>query len=164
LDLVTAERPDPQAGEILVQVMAFPLHPRDLHIVAGPYPTGVARLGAGLEATGTVAALGPGVTGFAIGDRVTVFPYPGAWNQWVAVDVARAVPVPDGVSDAVAAQMLVNPITALMLLRAAQRHHSVGFDGIVVNNAAGSSVGRTSRLTRSRIRPPLTKLMLPENN
>ena len=38
--------------------------------------------------------------------------------------------------------MLCNPITALMLRRAAQQHFAVGFDGVVLNNAAASSVGR----------------------
>ena len=38
--------------------------------------------------------------------------------------------------------MLCNPITALMLRRAAQQHFAVGYDGVVLNNAAASSVGR----------------------
>jgi NADPH:quinone reductase-like Zn-dependent oxidoreductase len=46
------------------------------------------------------------------------------------------------VPDEVAAQMLCNPITALLLCRAAQQHFAVGFDGVVLNNAAASSVGR----------------------
>ena len=37
---------------------------------------------------------------------------------------------------------LVNPVTVLMLRRAAQQHFSVGFDGVVLNNAAASAVGR----------------------
>jgi NADPH:quinone reductase-like Zn-dependent oxidoreductase len=52
------------------------------------------------------------------------------------------VPVPDSVSDDVAAQMVCNPLTALLLYRGAQQHFSVGFDGIIINNAANSSVGR----------------------
>src|SRR4029077_15251661 len=60
----------------------------------------------------------------------------------VNVEAAIAVPVPDAVYDEVAAQMLCNPITALLLRRAAQQHFSVGFDGVVLNNAAASSVGR----------------------
>lgn len=38
--------------------------------------------------------------------------------------------------------MMCNPLTALLLHRAAQQHFSVGFDGIIINNAANSSVGR----------------------
>ena len=89
-----------------------------------------------------VTEVGAGVTGFSPGTRVTFFPHQGAWRQVVNVDAAIAVPVPDSVPDEVAAQMLCNPITALMLRRAAQQHFGVGFDGVVLNNAAASSVGR----------------------
>lgn len=76
------------------------------------------------------------------GTRVTVFPNPGSWAQRINVAVEVAVPVPDSVSDEVAAQMVCNPLTALLLYRAAQQHFSVGFGGIIINNAANSSVGR----------------------
>jgi NADPH:quinone reductase-like Zn-dependent oxidoreductase len=89
-----------------------------------------------------VTEVGAGVTGFRPGTRVSFFPHSGAWRQVVNVDAAIAVPVPDSVPDEVAAQMLCNPITALMLRRAAERHFGVGFDGVVLNNAAASSVGR----------------------
>ena len=69
-------------------------------------------------------------------------PYAGAWRQVANVDAANVVPVPDSVPDEVAAQMLCNPITAVMLRRAAQQHFAVGYDGVVLNNAAASSVGR----------------------
>ena len=52
------------------------------------------------------------------------------------------VPVPDSVSDEVAAQMLVNPLTVLMLRREAEKHFTTGYDGVVLNNAAGGSLGR----------------------
>ncbi len=97
---------------------------------------------AGIEATGVVTEVGAGVAGFSPGTRVTFFPHQGAWRQVVNVEAAIAVPVPDTVPDEVAAQMLCNPITALMLRRAAQQHFSVGFEGVVLNNAAASSVGR----------------------
>jgi NADPH:quinone reductase-like Zn-dependent oxidoreductase len=105
-------------------------------------PTTGRELIAGIEATGVVTEVGAGVTGFSPGTRVTLFPHQGAWRQVVNVDAAIAVPVPDSVPDEVAAQMLCNPITALMLRRAAQEHFGVGFDAVVLNNAAASSVGR----------------------
>jgi NADPH:quinone reductase-like Zn-dependent oxidoreductase len=73
---------------------------------------------------------------------VTVFPNPGSWAQRINVAADLAVPVPDSLSDEVAAQMVCNPLTALLLYRAARQHFSVGFDGIIINNAANSSVGR----------------------
>jgi NADPH:quinone reductase-like Zn-dependent oxidoreductase len=131
----------PAPGQIQVRVSAFPIHPGDFLYISAPQELDGAQT-AGIEATGVVTDVGDGVTGFSPGTRVGFFPYPGAWSQVVNVDAAIAVPVPDSVPDEVAAQMLCNPITVLMLRRAAQQHFSVGFDGVVLNNAAASSVGR----------------------
>jgi NADPH:quinone reductase-like Zn-dependent oxidoreductase len=135
------ESQPPGPGQVQVQVRAFPIHPGDLLAVSAA-PSSDRELVAGVEATGVVTEVGAGVTAFSAGTRVTFFPHPGAWRQVVNVDAAIAVPVPDSVPDEVAAQMLCNPITALMLRRAAQQHFGVGFDAVVLNNAAASSVGR----------------------
>jgi NADPH:quinone reductase-like Zn-dependent oxidoreductase len=134
--------PTPGPGQVQVEVRAFPIHPGDLVGVRfGPRTPGQ-RTVAGLEGTGVVVAAGPGVDTPTVGARVTVFPNPGSWAQRINVAAELAVPVPDSVSDDVAAQMVCNPLTALLLYRAAQQHFSVGVDGIVINNAANSSVGR----------------------
>jgi NADPH:quinone reductase-like Zn-dependent oxidoreductase len=134
--------PPPGPGQIQVDVRAFPIHPGDLLGVRVGPPTPGQQTVAGLEATGVVVAIGPGVENPTVGTRVTVFPNPGSWAQLINVAVELAVPVPDSVSDDVAAQMVCNPLTALLLYRAALQHFSVGVDGIVINNAANSSVGR----------------------
>src|SRR5882757_6133868 len=143
--LEVSEIPDPPApgrGQVQVDVRAFPIHPGDLVGVSfGPSTPGQ-RTVAGLEATGVVVATGPGVDTLAAGSRVTVFPNPGSWAQRINVDAELAVPVPASVGDDVAAQMVCNPLTALLLYRAAQQHFSVGFGGLILNNAANSSVGR----------------------
>jgi NADPH:quinone reductase-like Zn-dependent oxidoreductase len=135
------EPPPPGPGQLQVRVSAFPIHPGDLMAISA-VPTAGRELIAGVEATGVVTDVGDGVSALSPGTRVTFFPYQGAWRQVVNVDAAIAVPVPDSVADEVAAQMLCNPITALMLRRAAQQHFGVGFDAVVLNNAAASSVGR----------------------
>jgi NADPH:quinone reductase-like Zn-dependent oxidoreductase len=143
--LEAAEIPDPPPpgpGQIQVQVRAFPIHPGDLIGVRSGPPYPGQRTVAGLEATGVVVATGPDVDTPTVGSRVTVFPNPGSWAQRVNVAAELAVPVPDSVSEDVAAQMVCNPLTALLLYRAAQQHFSVGVDGIVINNAANSSVAR----------------------
>jgi NADPH:quinone reductase-like Zn-dependent oxidoreductase len=143
--LEAAEIPDPPTpgpGQIQVEVRAFPIHPGDLVGVSLGPPSPGQRTVAGLEATGVVVASGPGVESIPVGTRVTVFPNPGSWAQRINVAADIAVPVPESVSDDVAAQMVCNPLTALLLYRAAQQHFSVGFDGIIINNAANSSVGR----------------------
>src|SRR5882757_1629461 len=143
--LEATEIPDPPApgrGQVQVDVRAFPIHPGDLVGVSFGPPHPGQRTVAGLEATGVVVATGPGVDTPTVGTRVTVFPNPGSWAQRINVDAEVAVPVPDAVGDDVAAQMVCNPLTALLLYRAAQQHFSVGFDGVILNNAANSSVGR----------------------
>jgi NADPH:quinone reductase-like Zn-dependent oxidoreductase len=134
--------PTPGPGQIQIDVRAFPIHPGDLVGVRFGPPHPGERTVPGLEATGVVVATGPGVDTPAVGARVTVFPNPGSWAQRINVAADVAVPVPDSVSDDVAVQMVCNPLTALLLYRAARQHFSVGFDGIIINNAANSSVGR----------------------
>jgi len=134
--------PAPGPGQVQVEVRAFPIHPGDLISVGFGPPRPGQRTVAGLEATGVVVATGPGVDTHGVGTRVTVFPNPGSWAQRINVAADVAVPVPDSLGDDVAAQMVCNPLTVLLLYRAAQQHFSVGFDGVIINNAANSSVGR----------------------
>ncbi|MEU8486716.1 zinc-binding dehydrogenase [Streptomyces sp. NPDC048641] len=130
---------------MLVRTTAFPVHPGDLQAVEAYPGNGEESVPAGVEATGVVEAIGPGTPvapGVEPGARVTVFPHPGAWSQWIMAAARAVVAVPAGVSDEVAAQMLVNPITAVMLRREAEAHASIGYDGVLLQTAAGSSVGR----------------------
>jgi NADPH:quinone reductase-like Zn-dependent oxidoreductase len=132
----------PAPGQVQVQVAAFPIHPGDLLAIAAGRPSGPEPWVAGAEATGVITDVGSGVAGFSPGARVTFFPHNGAWSEIVNVDTTIAVPVPDSLPDEIAAQMVCNPITVVMLRRAAERHFSVGYDGVLLNNAAASAVGR----------------------
>ena len=71
------EPPMPGPGQIQVEVRAFPIHPGDLLGVSVGPPSPGQPMVPGLEATGVVAATGPGVDTPAVGTRVTVFPTPG---------------------------------------------------------------------------------------
>ena len=143
LEVTDIEAPRaPGRGEIQVDVSAFPIHPGDLFNISAAPPGGGQPSRAGLEATGTVRQVGPAVSNLAPGDRVTFFPHLGAWAQLINVPAELAVAVPEGLSDDVAAQLVCNPVTALMLHRAAGEHFATAFDGVIINNAAGSSVGR----------------------
>ncbi|MDT5349509.1 MAG: hypothetical protein QOH91_2796, partial [Mycobacterium sp.] len=127
-------------GQVLIRVTLFPIHWGDLQAIQLASPTGPTR--AGVEATGVVEKVGAGVHHVTPGARVSVFPQPGAWAERITADAQFVVPVPDSVSDVIAAQMLVNPLTVLMLRREAEKHFSTGYDGVVLNNAAGGAVGR----------------------
>ncbi len=73
-DLVMEERPDPVPGpgEILIKVEACGVCRTDLHVVDGELPNPKLPIVPGHEVVGRVVAVGPGVSGRAIGDRVGV--------------------------------------------------------------------------------------------
>ena len=140
--LEVAEIPDPPLpgpGQIQVDVRAFPIHPGDLVGVRFGPPHPGQRTVAGLEATGVVIVARPAVDTLPVGACVTVFPNPGSWAQRINVPAEIAVPVPDSVSDDVAAQMVCNPLTTLLLHRAAQQHFSAD------STASLSTTPRTPR-------------------
>jgi NADPH:quinone reductase-like Zn-dependent oxidoreductase len=145
LTVIEEPEPAPQRGQVLVRTTAFPVHPGDLQAIEAYPGQGADPVPAGVEATGVVAAIGPETRvapGVKVGGRVSVFPQPGAWSRWIVADAEVVVAVPDELPDEVAAQMLANPLTTVMLRREAQEHPAFGYDGLLVQTAAGSSVGR----------------------
>ncbi|MCG7593008.1 zinc-binding alcohol dehydrogenase family protein [Mycobacterium sp. PSTR-4-N] len=73
LEFVTAEVPEPGAGELLIAVHSCGVCRTDLHVAEGDLPVHRAHVTPGHEVVGEVVALGPGAGGvFATGDRVGV--------------------------------------------------------------------------------------------
>lgn len=90
--------PSPGPGEVLVQVAAAGVNRADLLQRQGRYPSPAgAPDWPGLECSGTVVALGPGVVGPQVGDRVCALLDGGGYAELVAVRVGQLMPVPDGV-------------------------------------------------------------------
>ncbi len=106
--LVRAERPVPPvaAGELLVAVAAAGVNRADVMQREGRYPPppGVSDV-PGLEVSGTVAAVGPGVDGWSVGDPVCALVAGGGYAEYCAVPAPQCLPVPAGV-DLVAAAAL----------------------------------------------------------
>ncbi|MFD8146939.1 NAD(P)H-quinone oxidoreductase [Streptomyces sp. NPDC059708] len=106
--LVWADVPDPVAGEgeVLVEVAASAVNRADVLQRQGFYdpPPGASPY-PGLECSGRIAALGPGVSGWAVGDEVCALLSGGGYAQKVAVPAGQLLPVPQGV-DLVAAAAL----------------------------------------------------------
>lgn len=99
--LVLAEVDDPVAGpgEVLVEVVATAVNRADLMQRMGHYPPPPgAPPYPGLECSGTIAALGEGVAGWAIGDRVCALLAGGGYAERVAVPAAQLLPVPAGLT------------------------------------------------------------------
>jgi NADPH2:quinone reductase len=136
------EEPAPTPGpeQVVLRLVARPINPSDLLTVAGAYgrlPTLPAV--PGFEGVGTVAALGDGVSGWQVGDRAIPLAGNGTWQEYGVVNVARLLPVADTVSDQSAAQFVVNPVTAWVML---EEELGLQPDEWVVQTAAGSTLGR----------------------
>lgn len=97
--LVPANRPVPQVrqGELLIKVAASGVNRPDLAQRAGHYPPppGASDL-PGLEAAGHVAAVGPGVTGWTVGDAVCALTPGGSYAEFCAVPAPQCLPPPVG--------------------------------------------------------------------
>lgn len=99
-ELTWTEVPDPEpaADEVLIDVAASAVNRADLLQAAGHYPPppGASPI-LGLECSGTVAAVGADVTGWAVGDPVCALLAGGGYAERVAVPAGQVLPVPDGV-------------------------------------------------------------------
>jgi NADPH:quinone reductase-like Zn-dependent oxidoreductase len=132
--------PEPGRGQVRVRVQAAPINPNDLHVMRGRYgfaPELPAVLGQ--ESVGVVDALGEGVDTFAIGRRVVTIGMTGTWQEYLVADAGRVLAVPDEMSTSTAAQLLTNPLTAVVLVTS---ELDVRPGEWLVHTAAGSSVGR----------------------
>ncbi|OLZ63637.1 NADPH:quinone oxidoreductase [Streptomyces sp. IMTB 2501] len=98
--LVWAEVPDPVPGEgeVLVEVVASAVNRADILQRQGFYtpPPGASPY-PGLECSGRIAALGSGVTGWAVGDEVCALLAGGGYAEKVVVPAGQLLPVPEGV-------------------------------------------------------------------
>jgi NADPH2:quinone reductase len=103
--------PQPGPGQVLVDVAASGVNYIDTYQRAGLYPIPVPFV-PGMEGAGTVVAAGDGVSDLRAGDRVAWVAAPASYAEQVVVDAERAIPVPDGVSDEVAAAAPLQGITA----------------------------------------------------
>ena len=106
--LELADVPDPTAGpgEVVVDVAATAINRADLLQRQGfyPPPPGASDV-LGLECSGTVAAVGDGVTGWDVGDECCALLAGGGYAEKVAVPAGQLMPVPAGVSLADAAAL-----------------------------------------------------------
>ncbi|MEW2156876.1 NAD(P)H-quinone oxidoreductase [Streptomyces sp. NPDC007189] len=98
--LVWAEVPDPVPGEgeVLVEVVASAVNRADILQRQGFYnpPPGASPY-PGLECSGRIAGLGPGVSGWAVGDEVCALLAGGGYAEKVVVPAGQLLPVPEGV-------------------------------------------------------------------
>lgn len=120
--------PEPGANEVRVQMLLSPIHNHDLATIRGIYGVKPA-----LPAIG-----GSEMVGLVDGRRVATMPR-GAWAEYAIAHVDGLVPVPDGIPDEIACQLLAMPLSAIVLFD--ELHVSKG--DWIVQNAANGAVART---------------------
>lgn len=126
--------PTPGPGELAVQVAAAGVNFIDTYRRSGLYPMPYPHV-VGSEGAGRVLALGEGVTGVGVGDRVAWASAPGSYSTTVLVRAQEAVPVPDGVDDETAAALMLQGLTAHYL--ATSTVELAAGDDVLVHAAAG---------------------------
>ena len=103
--------PQPKAGEAVVKVDAAGLNYVDVYYRTGVYKADL-PITIGLEAGGTVTAVGPNVTEVKAGDKVAYTGVPGSYAQYAAVPAPRLVALPQGVSTRQGAAAMLQGMTA----------------------------------------------------
>jgi len=138
LEVREVPRPVPGHGEVLVQVRAAGINPSEAVIRSGAlhrlFPATFPS-GQGSDLAGVVAELGPGVSGFAVGDEVIGFSMRRSSHaEYVAVPANQLTPRPAKVPWEVAGSLFVTGVTAYAAMRAV---HLVPGDTVVIAGAAG---------------------------
>ncbi|MDB5541874.1 MAG: alcohol dehydrogenase [Devosia sp.] len=138
LQVVERPMPEPGSGQVRVRMVLSPIHNHDLMIVTGHYgykpelphfP--------GTEALGVVDKLGDGVTNLAVGQRVTGGAS-AAWAEYYLANAQSLVPVPEGIDEGTASQLVSMPLSAFRLLGELE----VKPGDWIAQNAANGAVGK----------------------
>lgn len=103
--------PEPKAGEVRVKVAAVGVNFIEIYQRKGLYPNPL-PFSIGAEFAGTVDALGRGVTGLQVGDRVGTAGGQGGFAEYALADASRLVQVPANISLDTAAAVLLQGMTA----------------------------------------------------
>ena len=115
LRLVDAPMPEPKAHEVRIQVLARNINPSDIMFIQGRY--GIQPKlpsSAGFEAVGIIESTDSLQT-YPVGTRV-LFTALGTWKEYVCAPVNSVVPVPANMSNEIACQAFINPLTAYAML------------------------------------------------
>ncbi len=165
--------PQPGPGEVLVKVAFCGICHSDLSLINGTFPAQLPVVTQGHEASGTIAELGPGVTGWSVGDRVVVaagrpcgdcpncrrgdgagclrtkimaFAYDGAWAEFTVALAAGLTRVPDNVpleQAAILADAVSTPFGAVVHTGKVAVGESVGVWGV---GGVGTHIVQLARL------------------
>src|SRR5690349_17524659 len=134
LEWEDVEVAEPGPGQIKLKQEAAGLNFIDVYHRTGLYKQEL-PFTPGVEGAGVVEAVGPDVTGLNVGDRVAYAGPVGGYAEERLIDAERLVKLPDSISSEQAAGMMLQGLTAHMLLRAV--HRVEAGDTILIHAAAG---------------------------
>ncbi len=130
------ETGQPGSGEVRLEQQAVGLNFIDVYHRTGLYPIAEKPFIPGLEASGTVAELGPDVSEFAVGDRVAYAGVPiGAYCDERIIPAHRLVKLPEEISFETGAAMMLQGMTVQYLIRST--YHVKPGDTVLFHAAAG---------------------------
>ena len=134
----TVEVGGPGPGEVRLRQTACGLNFIDVYQRTGLYPAGELPAVLGMEAAGRIEALGEGVSGLAVGDRVAYPMRQGAYAEARTIAADKLVKLPETISDKQAAAVMLKGLTAHYLLF---RSYPVQRDDSILVYAAAGGVG-----------------------
>lgn len=142
IEINRVDMPTLGAGEVLVKMFAAPINPSDLAYLTGTY-TKVSKYPTtpGIEGSGTVVATGTGLLAKRLkGKNVmcSAGDTGGTWAQYMVTNATKCIPLGNEISLEEGATMIVNPLTALVMLEIAQNNKAAA----IINTAASSSLGK----------------------
>ena len=139
LEVKSVDIGKPQTNEVLIKNLSIGINYIDTYHRTGLYPIPLPS-GIGLEACGVIEEVGPDVTLFKVGDRVSHASMPiGAYSEKHIMPENKLVPVPDGVSDEVASCITLKGITAEYLLH---RTYPLKKGDKILYHAAAGALGQ----------------------
>lgn len=114
-ETVDVPAPNPGPGQLLVKTAAAGVNFIETYQRSGVYPVEYPFI-PGAEGAGEILAIGEGVEGFHTGQRIATSEASGTYSTHFLVDAAKAVAVPDGVTDEQAAALPLQGATAHYLI------------------------------------------------
>jgi NADPH2:quinone reductase len=166
LEYSEVEAPAAGPGQVLVKVAAAGVNFIDIYVRTGLYPRPLPAVPGG-EGAGTVAALGDGVTGLAVGDRVAwADGNTGSYAEYDVVRADRLVHVPEGVDLETAAAAMLQGMTAHYLTNStwplkagdiALVHAAAGGMGLLLTQIARSKGARVIGTTSTEAKAALAR-------
>ncbi len=146
---IDAPTPNPGANEVRVEHTAIGVNFIDVYFRSGLYPWPVDQnLVLGSEAAGRVVAVGDSVSHVAVGDRVAYTVPNGAYAEERILDAAHVVRLPDGVSDEIAAAVMLKGLTVSYLIN--DSYIAKPGDTVLFHAAAGGVGSLAGQWLKSR--------------